>query len=108
VRASGSGTRLALATAAMCVTLSSVALLTACSGSSAAPQSALPTSSNAKLDAGRVLVESKCKMCHTLDRIKAATHDQAGWQSTVARMRSKGAVLTDAEAQSVIAYLSGK
>jgi cytochrome c5 len=107
MRASGSGTRHGWASAVTCVALVSAALLAGCSGSSST-QSGLPASSDTKLDAGRVLVESKCKMCHTLDRIKAATHDQAGWESTVARMRGKGAVLTDAEAQSVIKYLSGR
>ena len=107
MRASGSGTRLGWVSAVICVALLSAALLSGCSGSSST-QTGLPASSDPKLDAGRVLVESKCKMCHTLDRIKTATHDQAGWESTVGRMRSKGAVLTEAEAQSVIAYLASR
>jgi len=47
-------------------------------------------------------------MCHTLDRIKSANHDAAAWESTVSRMRSHGAVLTDEETQSIINYLSSR
>ena len=90
------------------IVLAAVALGSGCSGSSTADQPGLPSSSDPKLDAGRVLVESKCKMCHTLDRIKSANHDAAGWESTVSRMRSHGAVLSDDEAQSIVNYLSSR
>jgi mono/diheme cytochrome c family protein len=55
---------------------------------------------------GLELVKSKCTMCHTIDRINQANKDRAGWEATVARMREKGAVLTDAEAAQVVGYLS--
>jgi len=52
------------------------------------------------------LLKSKCTMCHTIDRINQAKKDRAGWQDTVARMRAKGAVLTDAEASQIVDHLS--
>jgi hypothetical protein len=41
-----------------------------------------------------------------MDRINQANHDHAGWVQTIARMRGKGAVLTDAEAAQIADYLS--
>ena len=45
-------------------------------------------------------------MCHSIDRITQANKDRPGWDQTVARMRSKGAVMTDAEAAQIAEYLS--
>jgi hypothetical protein len=45
-------------------------------------------------------------MCHTIDRISQAQKDRAGWEQTVARMRGKGAVVTDAEAAQIVDYLT--
>lgn len=56
---------------------------------------------------GATLVSTRCTRCHGLPRIKAAQHDAAGWAATVARMRGKGAQLTDAEAQEVVDFLAG-
>lgn len=53
------------------------------------------------------LIEERCVGCHELDRIKTADHDEAGWTSTVSRMRSAGAELTDEEARSVVEFLAG-
>jgi mono/diheme cytochrome c family protein len=53
------------------------------------------------------IVSAVCTRCHSVDRIKAASHDAAGWQSTIARMRGKGAQLTDAQAQQVADFLAG-
>jgi mono/diheme cytochrome c family protein len=68
----------------------------------------LPPSSDPALDAGRVLIETKCSLCHTLDRIKAADHDGPAWEATIARMRQNGAVVTEAEAQSILNYLADR
>lgn len=68
----------------------------------------LPQSNDPALDKGRTLVETKCTMCHTLDRIKSAQKDAAGWKTTVDRMRGKGAVLTEEEAQQIIDYLASR
>jgi cytochrome c5 len=52
------------------------------------------------------LINSKCTVCHTADRITQANKDRAGWEQTVARMRAKGAVLTDTEASQIVDALS--
>src|ERR1700681_4152826 len=41
------------------------------------------------------LVNTVCASCHTLDRVKNKTADKDGWTTTVARMKEKGAGLTD-------------
>jgi cytochrome c5 len=53
------------------------------------------------------IVSAVCTRCHSLDRIKAADHDLAGWRSTIARMRGKGAQVTDEQAQQVASFLAG-
>lgn len=56
---------------------------------------------------GATLLEERCTVCHTTDRILGASKDPAGWQSTIERMVGKGAKLT-AEEQAVLAeYLAG-
>ena len=66
-----------------------------------------PTGSSGASGTGQALVDRKCSMCHTLDRVKQAQKDKAGWTATVDRMRGKGAVLSDSEAQLVVDYLAG-
>jgi cytochrome c5 len=55
---------------------------------------------------GAELVKSKCTLCHSMDRINQANKDRAAWAETVERMRTAGAVLTDAEASQVVEYLA--
>jgi cytochrome c5 len=55
---------------------------------------------------GQQLVETRCTVCHSLDRVKSAKKSGADWGSTVKRMVGKGAQLTDAEQTAVIQYLS--
>jgi len=57
---------------------------------------------------GLELVKSKCTTCHSYERVSSADHDRKGWEETVARMRRGGAVLTDAEAASIVEYLSSQ
>ena len=77
------------------------------SGSGAA-RTGLPASADPALDAGRQLIESKCAMCHTLDRVKTANHDAAAWEQTITRMRSHGLVITDQEMQQILDYLKSR
>lgn len=88
---------------AACVSLGATACASGSGSASGSP--GLPVSNDPALDAGRVLVESKCDLCHTLDRIKIANKDSGGWTTTVARMRKNGAVISDQEAQQIIDYL---
>jgi cytochrome c5 len=67
-----------------------------------------PAGSSGQATGGAELVANKCTMCHTIDRINQASKDKASWDQTIARMRTKGAQLTDAEAAQIADYLSSK
>ena len=73
-----------------------VALLTAGCASQPLAASATPAQ----------IVQARCTRCHSLDRIKAADHDQAAWTATVARMKGKGAQLSSAEEAAVVEFLA--
>lgn len=55
---------------------------------------------------GRVLLEERCTVCHTLDPIEASEKSRQEWESTVARMVEYGAQLTDEEHAVLIDYLT--
>ncbi len=50
------------------------------------------------------LVNTVCASCHSLDRVKNKTADNAGWTTTVTRMKEKGANLTDEQVPVVVEY----
>jgi hypothetical protein len=77
-----------------------VSFLASCSNSN--PSSTQPAT---VLD-GKTLVETRCTVCHTTDRIiiKKATLEQ--WQTTVDRMIGKGAKLTAEEEKVLVQYLA--
>ena len=52
------------------------------------------------------LVNTKCSMCHTLDRVNNADYDAAKWTTTVERMQRNGLVVSDEEKALIIEYLS--
>ncbi len=52
------------------------------------------------------LVRERCTPCHTLERVKAAIYNEAGWLSAISRMQSRGAQVNDAEAQRIAAFLA--
>jgi cytochrome c553 len=52
------------------------------------------------------LVNTVCASCHSLDRVKNKTADNAGWTTTVARMKEKGANLTDEQVPVVVDFLT--
>ena len=52
------------------------------------------------------LFESKCSLCHSIDRPKSKKKSKAGWEATVMRMKNKnGCPITDEEAKMIIDYL---
>jgi cytochrome c553 len=55
---------------------------------------------------GNAVIDAKCTVCHTRDRIDAAEKDRAGWEATVDRMIGYGADLTAEERQAVIDFLA--
>jgi hypothetical protein len=52
------------------------------------------------------LVNTVCASCHSLDRVKNKTADNAGWTTTVTRMKDKGANLTDEQVPVVVEFLT--
>ena len=67
---------------------------------------AKPAATAAPAVDGASLVESRCTVCHNLDRVKAAKKTKDQWTATVAKMISNGAKLTPAEQTIVIDYLT--
>jgi glyoxylase-like metal-dependent hydrolase (beta-lactamase superfamily II) len=58
-------------------------------------------------DAGvATLVNNVCASCHTLDRVNNKKADKDAWTMTVARMKEKGADLTDEQVLLVTDYLA--
>jgi cytochrome c5 len=71
-------------------------------------QQTLSSDKMGEMDA-KNLFESKCSLCHTIERPKSKNKTKAGWETTVKRMKNKnGAPVTDEEAKAIIDYLSGK
>jgi sugar lactone lactonase YvrE len=75
-------------------------------GEEAAPmdQGAEGEDMGAALD-GETLVNERCTVCHTRERIDAQDKDEAGWTETVDRMIGHGAQLNEEERAAVIEYL---
>lgn len=58
---------------------------------------------------GRDATEANCSICHTVEYIpmNAPAMDRTGWQKSLQKMRERfGAPLSDADAQTVLDYLS--
>jgi cytochrome c2 len=76
----------------------------------AGPASASPAAGQAAPGSapdGAALLNSKCQVCHTQDRIKTAKKTTPQWKDTVQRMIGKGAQLNASEADALVAYLAG-
>lgn len=74
--------------------------------STAAPHEA-EAETGAEVEApGKVLLETRCTVCHTLERVQKKRAARAGWEKTVDHMIKKGAKLDDAEREAVVEYLT--
>ena len=58
-------------------------------------------------DPTEALIESKCSLCHTTERVWAADYDRTTWAATTDRMKANGLVITDDEYTQIVDYLSG-
>jgi len=85
-----------------------VLLLVAGSIACTSPQQPAPTSpaATAAPPDGASLLQARCTRCHTLDRVQQTPRTVSEWQTVVARMRSKGAQLNDAEADALVQHLA--
>jgi mono/diheme cytochrome c family protein len=55
---------------------------------------------------GQTLMQDRCSVCHSLDRLTSAHKTAAEWTTTVERMVSHGAQLNSQEQQTLIDYLA--
>jgi cytochrome c5 len=95
-------------------------LLAACSSSSSQPATApaQPTTASSASQPptvavvppqgadGATLVNDRCTVCHTADRIKNARKTRDEWNTTVTRMQGRGAKLTSDEKTLLVDYLA--
>ena len=82
----------------------------ACSGPAsvptATPPPAKPTTAPAQALDGKALMNERCTVCHSTERIQAAKKSKAEWEATVSRMKGKGAKLNDAETTALLDFLA--
>jgi hypothetical protein len=64
------------------------------------------TSSSAGSSDGQTLLQERCSVCHSTERITGAHKTADQWTSTVERMISHGAQLTTQEQQTLVDYLA--
>jgi cytochrome c5 len=81
------------------VVLLTTILLSAC-GQAAATPTASPT-----LD-GKTLLQERCSVCHSADRIASLRGTTSEWTNLVDNMVSRGAQLNSTERQTLIDYLA--
>jgi cytochrome c5 len=55
---------------------------------------------------GKELVETRCTLCHDLERVTAARRDKAEWQSVVANMFDRFGVSAPDDVRAISAYLA--
>jgi len=80
-------------------------LLAACGSSAPAPASSGGSTGGSTLD-GQTLMQTRCTVCHTADRITSAHKTAAQWKATVDKMINNGAQLSSAEEQTLVNYLA--
>jgi cytochrome c5 len=56
--------------------------------------------------AGKNLVETRCELCHDLERVAEVKRNRAQWPAIVANMVARGATATPDEAKTVSDYLA--
>ncbi len=105
-RIGGGSIRSILVLLAVCLLL--MALLVACSPSSSEPSSAPATTLSGETSApdGAALLAERCSVCHSTERVTQAHKTADEWDTTVTRMISKGAQLTEAEKSALVDYLA--
>ena len=85
--------------------LAAVSLLLAACGSAKTPAtSAGPVS--ASVSQGQTLMQDRCTVCHSMNRITSAHKTAGQWKATVEQMIGKGAQLSSSEEQTLIGYLA--
>jgi hypothetical protein len=75
-----------------------ILLIAACGG--AAP------SGDKELGDGETLLQERCTVCHSLNRVEQAQKSSEEWQQNVTRMMNKGAKLSEHEKTVLVEYLT--
>jgi cytochrome c5 len=90
-------------------------VLVACGSGSSQPPQATPaqatppsgeTATAAPVIDAAALLQTRCTVCHSLDRVTQSRMTSEQWDQTVTLMIGKGAQLTDAEKQALVEYLA--
>ena len=76
-------------------------LLAACGSSTPAPASSISSTAD-----GQALMQQRCTVCHSADRITSAQKTAAQWKTTVDKMINNGAQISPAEEQILVNYLA--
>jgi hypothetical protein len=58
--------------------------------------------------AAAALLQERCTVCHSEDRINRATKTQAEWMSTIDRMIGHGAIVSPEEHAQLAMYLANR
>lgn len=69
-----------------------------------ATTSSSPT--NSATNDGATLLQTRCTVCHSLDRVNNEKNTRAGWEQIVNKMVQKGAQLNDSEKATLLDYLA--
>jgi hypothetical protein len=85
----------------ICIFLILGVFLISCGTSTTTPLS----SGGSTLD-GQTLMQQRCSVCHSLDRVTSAQKTLDQWTVSVNRMIAHGAQLNPAEEQTLVAYLA--
>jgi len=86
----------------LCLVILAGAILAAC-GSSATQVTSGPSSGG--LD-GQALLQQRCSVCHSTDRVTSQQKTADQWKRTVDRMIANGAQLTPPEEATLVNYLA--
>jgi mono/diheme cytochrome c family protein len=57
---------------------------------------------------GKELVETRCAVCHTLERVTVVKRQKGDWDHIVSRMYERWGVSAPEEAQTIAAYLTAQ
>lgn len=82
------------------------AILLAACGSSASAPGTTGGNTNGSNAAGQALMQQRCTVCHSANRVTSVQKTAAQWKVTVDRMINNGAQLSPAEEQTLVTYLA--
>lgn len=70
------------------------------------PPAAAPADPQAGASEGQSLLDERCTVCHTLDRVTSEIGKNADWEAIVTSMIARGADLTDEEKAILVQFLA--